>query len=79
MVLALGEAAGVGKRVEGDLVGVLGRRGDLTLVKHRVGLVEQLLHGRPARARDGLVGADHEALYPRLLLDRLQGDDHLHR
>ncbi len=62
VVVAGREAAGVGERVEGDLVGVGLRRLDLHAVQQRVGLVEQLVHRLLARAGHGLVGGDHQSL-----------------
>ncbi len=41
----------------------------LLLVQKRMGLVEQLVHRLLARARDGLVGADHQPLDARRLVD----------
>ncbi len=79
VVVAGREAAGVGERVEGDLVGIGPRRLDLPLVQQRVGLVEQLVHRLLARAGDGLVGGDHQSLDAGRIVDRLEGDDHLHR
>ena len=70
---------GVRERVEGDLVGVGVGRGDLALVQQRVRLVEQLVDGPLAGARDGLVGADHEPLDAGRVVQRLERDDHLHR
>jgi hypothetical protein len=49
VILAVGERAGVGQRVEGDLVRVGRGRGDHALVEQRVGLVEQLIDRRPPR------------------------------
>ena len=79
VIVPVGEGARVRERVEGDLVRVLLGRRDLALVQQSVGLLEQLLHRAPAGARYGLVGADHEPLDPRLVVDRLERHHHLHR
>ena len=78
VVVAVREAARLGKRVEGDLVWVDGRH-RLLAVEHRARLAEQLVDRGLAGAGDRLVGRDHEALDPRLVVEWLQGDDHLHR
>ena len=79
VVLALGEAARVGERVEGDLVRVLLRSRDLHLVQERMRLLEQLVDGAPAGARDGLIGTDHQPLDPSRVVKRLERHHHLHR
>ncbi len=66
----------MGQAVEGDLVGI-------NLVRHGLagGVVEHLLleflDGLGAGARNRLIGGNHDALDPHLVMDGLQGHQHL--
>src|SRR6476620_1963076 len=78
VVVPVGEAAGLGQDVEGDLVRVDLRRRHVVAADHRARLGAQLVDRPLAGAGDGLVGGDHQALDPGRVVERFQGDDHLH-
>ena len=64
--------------VEGDLLGELLRFAAVA-DEDVAALFEQLIHARLARARDRLIGRDDHALDRRIIVQRLERDDHLRR